>query len=214
MVLKPFVFVVRYCVIVMSLPSLPPDVESLAHSLPSLPSDIHSLTVHDADVGFLPASISSKDLTDPSDHSDGLPSSVHNEDRESDDKPNGFDDYHLEQSEDEVSQPTGDKATPTADRDTVMALPHQCIAEYYSVPRVLPIAREKGLCGSLSLDLGTGWDFRHRDHKKLSLDALTSLPIQKVILSPPCAMFSDLQRLFNMKTRHEHYEVKLAESEP
>ena len=149
--LKPFVFIVRYCFVVMSLPSLPPDVGSLAHSLPSLPSDIHSPTVHDADFGFLPASISSKDLTDPSDHNDGL---------------------------DEVSQPTGDKATPTADRDTVMALPHQCIAEYYSVPRVLPIAREKGLCGSLSLDLGTGWDFRHRDHKKLSLDALTSLPIQ------------------------------------
>ena len=123
----------------MSLPSLPPDVGSLAHSLPSLPSDIHSPTVHDADFGFLPASISSKDHTDPSDHSDGLPSPVHNEDHDSDDESNGFDDYLSEQSEDEVSQPTGAKATPTADHDTVMALPHQCITEYYSVPCVLPI---------------------------------------------------------------------------
>ena len=78
------------------------------------------------------------------------------------------------------------------------------VAEYYSPPRVLPIARAKGRSGSLSLDLNVGWDFRSKHLRDLSLRLLTVLQIKLLILSPPCTIFSELQRLWNKKKMLPH----------
>jgi hypothetical protein len=71
------------------------------------------------------------------------------------------------------------------------------IAEYYSPPRVLPVARQQGLHGTLALDILTGWDLTVPWIKELSLLILTRLHILMIILSPPCTAFSPLQRMWN-----------------
>ena len=76
---------------------------------------------------------------------------------------------------------------------------HHDVAEYYSPPRVLPVVRCKGLRGSLSLDILTGWDFNSHELRQLSLKLLSVLSIMMLILSPPCTAFSELQRLWNYK---------------
>ena len=75
----------------------------------------------------------------------------------------------------------------------------QDVAEFYSPPRVLCKARSLGLRGQLSLDLLTHWDFRLPSHCALSLQLLKQLNIMVLILSPPCTMFSALQRMWNFK---------------
>lgn len=75
----------------------------------------------------------------------------------------------------------------------------QDVAEFYSPPRVLPVARQRGLCGCLSLDLLSGWDFRQECQRKLSIELLRKLDVQFLVLSPPCTIFSELQRLWNIK---------------
>ena len=76
---------------------------------------------------------------------------------------------------------------------------HHDMAEFYSSPRVLPVARCRGLRGSLSLDITTGWDFNVQHLRQLSVELLCKLSIGIVILSPPCTAFSELQRLWNYK---------------
>jgi hypothetical protein len=78
------------------------------------------------------------------------------------------------------------------------------VAEYYSPPRVLPVASAKGHSGSLSLDLNVGWDFRSKLLRDLSLRLLTMLQTKLLILSPPCTIFSELQRLWNKKKMLPH----------
>ena len=72
-------------------------------------------------------------------------------------------------------------------------------AEYYSPPRVLQVAALKGFRVCLSLDLLSGWDFRCKALRDLSVGLLTSLQIMVLFLSCPCTIFSDLQRLWNFK---------------
>ena len=73
------------------------------------------------------------------------------------------------------------------------------IAEFYSPPRVLPVARSWGQRGHLSFDILTGWDFNSAALRDLSVRLLYQLSIRLVILSPPCTAFSELQRLWNFK---------------
>ena len=74
------------------------------------------------------------------------------------------------------------------------------VAEYYSPPRVVKVAMQKhNLKGSVSLDLLTGWDFQNEAQRMLSLTLLTVLSIPWLMLSPPCTIFSELQRLWNFK---------------
>ena len=75
----------------------------------------------------------------------------------------------------------------------------QHVAEYYSRPRLLIETRRRGLIGTLSLDLVCGWNFCQQAHRTLSVDLLYTLKIIVLMLSPPCTVFSDLQRLFNIK---------------
>ena len=79
---------------------------------------------------------------------------------------------------------------------------HDDVAEYYSPPRVLPVARHMGLRGRLSLDILTGWDFRNTDTQDLSIRLLAQVAV--LILSPPCTIFSELQRLWNFKRIPKH----------
>ena len=77
----------------------------------------------------------------------------------------------------------------------------QDVAEVYSPPRVLPVARADGLLGSLSLDILTGWDFNQEHLRNLARDAFVALQILVLILSPPCIIFSELHRLWNIKKK-------------
>ena len=82
-------------------------------------------------------------------------------------------------------------------------------AEYYSPPRMLPIARQKGLRGSLSLDLLTRWDFRCRAHRTLAEQLLSALQVMFLLVCPPCTIFSDLMRLWNIRrTRADTFRAK------
>ena len=74
------------------------------------------------------------------------------------------------------------------------------IAEFYSVPRVLPHAFAKyGLRGRLSLDVVNGWDFQKPGARAMALHMLVQLQIWFLILSPPCTAFSHLQVIYNFK---------------
>ena len=80
-----------------------------------------------------------------------------------------------------------DKAKPAFDETlaTFVPLPAQAaqlkgnhdIAEFYSPPRAVPIARKCGLFGLLSLDIACGWDFRSEALQALSLSMLHVLNI-------------------------------------
>ena len=72
-------------------------------------------------------------------------------------------------------------------------------AEFFSPPRIGPRVARNGRRALLSLDLKTCWDFTNAVHCNTGLEALSRLKIQWLGTSPPCTIFSDLQRLFNMK---------------
>ena len=71
--------------------------------------------------------------------------------------------------------------------------------ELYSVPRVLGGEQCAPNTFCLSLDILNGWDFDFVAVQALSKDLLSKLMIVFLCLSPPCTMFSELQRLFNYK---------------
>ena len=93
--------------------------------------------------------------------------------------------------------------SPDAFAEFLRACSQEFVAEYYSPPRVLPRCRAQGpeLPGNfnISLDILNGWDFSVRRNRLLSLRLLQDLSIKCLILSPPCTVFSELQRLFNIK---------------
>ena len=80
----------------------------------------------------------------------------------------------------------------------------QLVAEYYSVPRVVPAVAAKIIAGglafgnpSLSCDLRNGWDFMCPSKRSCTLKLLHVLPVLFLILSPPCTAFSALNHLWN-----------------
>ena len=88
--------------------------------------------------------------------------------------------------------------------------------ELYSPPRVLPMTDASGICsdlGCLSFDILNGWDFRVTSLKALSIRILESWDIARLFLSPPCTMFSELQRLFNYKRMtKEVFDARMQEA--
>ena len=94
-------------------------------------------------------------------------------------------------SEDEKHNPVAVAQSVASSRDDV--------AEYYSRPRLVPRANARGLKGAISADLVTGWNFLSPEDRRLSLEALDKRHIKFIMLSPPCTMFSALQRLWNFK---------------
>ena len=74
--------------------------------------------------------------------------------------------------------------------------------ELYSPPRVLSAAvaaAHNPSFGCLSMDILTGWDFGDENLKSLTLRLCELAVIAFLFLSPPCTMFSELQRLWNQK---------------
>ena len=94
----------------------------------------------------------------------------------------------------EVTGPEFDAPSP----GTVMK-EVQHVAEFYSQPRVVPQAQKQGMRAQLSLDIITGWNFLCKRVRSISLELLQLPMIVVLILSPPCTVFSDIQRLWNIK---------------
>ena len=83
--------------------------------------------------------------------------------------------------------------------------------EIFSVPRIAPVATQKGLkCGD-SLDLRNGWNFLDSDHRKQCRDLIMKHKPRVLAVTPPCGPFSSLQRISQNKgdpllKRKKHYE--------
>ena len=90
------------------------------------------------------------------------------------------------------------RASTPGHLDTVPSGRHD-VAELYSPPRLVPACVAKGLTGSLSMDILTGWNFDFSEHTRRSLDLLQRMAVLFVMVSPPCTMFSVLQALWNFK---------------
>ena len=75
--------------------------------------------------------------------------------------------------------------------------------ELYSVPRVLAsvmmAVAANPQFGCLSFDILTGWDFDDESLRSLTFRLLELGVIAFLYLSPPCTMFSELQRLWNRR---------------
>ncbi|CAK9032260.1 unnamed protein product [Durusdinium trenchii] len=74
------------------------------------------------------------------------------------------------------------------------ASPQDDVMELFSQPRLVPICQEMGLVAELSLDLKTGWDCSLPDMKTLALKTIDQRKPWVIMLSPPCTMYSALQR--------------------
>ena len=73
------------------------------------------------------------------------------------------------------------------------------VMELFSMPRLVPVCKEMGMLAELSLDLKTGWDCTREDMRALALEAIGVRKPKVIMLSPPCTMYSALQR--SMKNR-------------
>lgn len=74
--------------------------------------------------------------------------------------------------------------------------------ELYSPPRVLQQIHEvQRWCWAF--DILNGWNFDSVPLKELTC-AILSLGVIYIFLSPPCTMFSELQRLWNYKKMPPH----------
>ena len=85
------------------------------------------------------------------------------------------------------------------------------IMEIYSPPRVNQQAEKFGFQPAGSLDLTNGWDFTKANHRKRALDLIRDLCPILVILSPPCATFSQLRNLSNYKRAPQQVRAEEAE---
>ena len=115
------------------------------------------------------------------------------------DGPNAFDED--DDDDDAAAEPmqvsTESSIVPLpSDRQVLDSLGPQDFAEIYSVPRVLKNAKLKGV---LSLDILTGWDLAIAANREKSAALHIQPGIAFSMYSPPCTVFSDLQRLFNIK---------------
>ncbi len=82
------------------------------------------------------------------------------------------------------------------------------LAEVYSVPRVVPFAARLGLKASLSVDILLGDNLVHTDGRAGLLAELARRRALMLILSPPCTMYSCLNRSLNFGKMHP--EIKAA----
>lgn len=69
------------------------------------------------------------------------------------------------------------------------------VSEVFSVPRLCPVAEEKGLVGGKSFDILNGWNFLSADCRKQCLDDIRRTKPKHVHVSLPCGPFSVMQRL-------------------
>ena len=187
------------------------DAISLPPSVPSLPADVDG----SGRASQMSCSRTSELLSVASGSDVELPSDVSDSDGGA---PNAFDEACDDAEEDEAQveldalfEQSSSSSVPSPEVARNLSMRHE-VAEFYSPPRVVPAAQMRGLRGSLSLDILTGWDFKDIGLQQLSVALLTTLSIRMLILSPPCTAFSALQRLWNFKTiSREAAEAKLEE---
>ena len=100
-------------------------------------------------------------------------------------------------SEEEISRHMPRRRTDMdpMNTDLVQALLRVDVAEAFSPPRVTEEAKKFGLAAGEAMDLSTGWDFtRERDRQRARQYVEEHMP-RLLIGSPPCTMFSTLQRM-------------------
>eukprot|EP00435_Cladocopium_sp_Y103_P063462 s717_g25.t1 len=71
------------------------------------------------------------------------------------------------------------------------------LMEFFSVPRLVPVCQELGMQAEVSLDLQTGWDANDPAMRQLAFEAIEKFKPWVIMLSPPCTVYSQLQRLWN-----------------
>ena len=69
------------------------------------------------------------------------------------------------------------------------------VAEVFSPPRVVPVAKQKGLNPGGSFDLKNGYDLRSEQDRRRMWKALREQQPLMILLSPPCTAFCKLQSL-------------------
>lgn len=135
---------------------------------------------------------------------DGLPSPIHELSADEKDMVNAFDevsdpmDDELQLLNDAPGAPSDSSVVPSPLVARLLTRP-QDFAEYYSPRRVAEHVERRGKTAVLSLDLLTGWDFQEDWQRQVSECILRSIRVRFLLLCPPCTVFSDLQRLFNIK---------------
>ena len=71
------------------------------------------------------------------------------------------------------------------------------LMELFSIPRLVPVCQARGMLAEVSLDLETGWDCNVASMRALAFKAIDNRKPRVVMLSPPCTMYSPLQRMWN-----------------
>ena len=73
------------------------------------------------------------------------------------------------------------------------------VMEFYSRPRLAPVAKAMGLAASFSLDIVHGWDALTTKHCEYAIWLLEFFLPKFLMCSPPCTFYSALMRMWNYK---------------
>lgn len=163
-----------------SIPSLPDDASDVSMALPG--GNNHEHEESDADIS--------------------LPSDVESVGRS--DRPSEADDGCLLDWPDVGEEDQGDTEPASSSSSQLTHLPsisigRDAVAEFYSRPRIVKSANEKGFSGTISADLATGFDFALPACRDWSFELLEKREIKLLFLSPPCTVFSALMPMWNFK---------------
>eukprot|EP00435_Cladocopium_sp_Y103_P074854 s296_g51.t1 len=92
-----------------------------------------------------------------------------------------------------------------SDNDVEMVLDQLDFMEVFSPPRVFFAITRRGLSADVqcSMDLTKGHDFLTVESRAACLRAISERKPKFLMVSPPCTMYSALQRLFNLKKMSE-----------
>ena len=116
-------------------------------------------------------------------------------------------------SEDGDGPPLCSPASSTTAPSNSNGIPED-VLEVFSPPRLVPICVQKGLTGTLSIDLTTGFDLMKQEVRDWVLEQIDVRRPAFVITSAPCTWFSALNRLYNMgKMKPEKKALKEREAE-
>ena len=88
-------------------------------------------------------------------------------------------------------------STDEAHRQLGLHRPKHHIMEFYTCPRLVPLAPKFGLQGSISLDVVHGWDALKGGGRKLAMTLLAHCKPSFLMLSPPCTFWSPLMDMWN-----------------
>ena len=87
------------------------------------------------------------------------------------------------------------------------------VSEVFSVPRICPLAEQKGLRPGKSYDIRNGWNFLRADHRKSCLQEIRDNRPKHVHVCPPCGPYSQLQQLTEQKRDPEVVRRERVEAE-